>query len=58
LRYYSTKSTPRLINNNEEIENNPNGLENNEKLDPWFLTGFSDAEGHFSLNVRKIPLQL
>jgi len=34
LRYYSTKSTPRLINNNEEIENNPNGLENNEKLDP------------------------
>lgn len=30
---------------------------NNEKkyLDPWFVTGFSDAEGCFMINIRKNP---
>lgn len=25
------------------------------KLDPWFVTGFTDAEGYFSISVARVP---
>lgn len=28
-------------------------LENNNKLNPWFVTGFVDAEGCFNINITK-----
>lgn len=35
---------------------------NNEKeknyLDPWFVTGFSDAEGCFMISVRENPASM
>jgi hypothetical protein len=54
--------TPRLISDNKKIEPSSSGgrLYSSQpllqmKLDPFFLTGFTDAEGSFMINVRKSP---
>ncbi len=28
---------------------------NGKNLDPWFVTGFADAEGSFIVHIRKLP---
>jgi hypothetical protein len=39
IKYYSTK----IVSNEIQLEN----------LDPWFITGFSDAESTFSISCFK-----
>lgn len=45
-RFYSTKTITHsnLPSNNEE-----------NSLNPWFVTGFSDAEGCFMVTIRENP---
>jgi hypothetical protein len=53
-RGYST-----LALNNKSKEH-PVGISSlpSTQIDPWFLTGFSDAEGNFSVNVANSPLSV
>ena len=46
IRYYSSEASKRGTRKFSSIKSE-------EKLDPWFLTGFTDAEGYFSLIVGK-----
>lgn len=43
------------INNVKRVDKLNTSQLNPIKLDPWFLTGFTDAEGSFMINVRKSP---
>jgi hypothetical protein len=50
----------RKENKKEENQSSVNKLYSSQphprmKLDPFFLTGFTDAEGSFMINVRKSP---
>jgi hypothetical protein len=53
------KQTYRLYSTKTRISNLPL---NNEKeknyLDPWFVTGFSDAEGCFMISIRENPASM
>ena len=46
LRYTHTLSNVATGQNNYDLHNNTN------KLNPWFVTGFTDGEGCFLINVR------
>lgn len=43
-RFYSTKATIPVYSRNKE-----------NYIDPWFVTGFSDAEGCFMVTIRENP---
>lgn len=57
-RYYSTtdgsciKNTNKDNNSSETFSLHTIDL-TNDKLDPWFITGFTDAEGSFMLTISK-----
>ena len=51
IRYYSFKAS---IREEESLAiSNQSFSMKEEKLDPWFVTGFTDVERHFSLTIGK-----
>lgn len=52
-RLYSTKEAP--THNNLSVENLLEVNKHTLLSEPWFVTGFADAEGCFTITIRKDP---
>ena len=56
LAHYLSSDSVNNVNNNSEFTNSlqttPQVYSLYTKLNPWFVTGFTDAEGCFLINVR------